>query len=194
MNTTPIRISAAALFAGGVLALAGTGTALGQAPKAGADRFPISVEAMEAKVDAMFSQIDTNADGVINPEEFAAHPPRQGRPGDHGRPHGSAGEFGPGMHRGDPARRVQRDAELFKTLDQDGNGALSEPEFAARHGVQRELMQKRAFSRLDGNSDGVLDRSEFPPRRLAGLDTNGDGEISREEMRSRSSDKRPDAG
>lgn len=98
------------------------------------------------------------------------------------------------MHRGDPARRVQRDAELFKTLDQDGNGALSEPEFAARHGVQRELMQKRAFSRLDGNSDGVLDRSEFPPRRLAGLDTNGDGEISREEMRSRSSDKRPDAG
>ncbi|MEZ5552791.1 MAG: EF-hand domain-containing protein [Pseudomonadales bacterium] len=154
-------------------------------------RFPISVADLEARATAMFARIDGNADGVIDAAEFAAHDPGKGRHGEHrgfrapGAPHMRGERQSPGAAgSARAANRAEHEAELFKQLDQDADGALSEAEFAGLQAARKVLMQQRAFTRLDANGDGVLDREEFPPRKLAGLDADGDGEISREEMRS----------
>ena len=194
MNRIHTSKSATRLLAAGWLVL--SATAWAQATEEQNDRFPINVAAMEAKAEAMYARIDSNADGLISAEEFAAHQPERSGHGDKGRRwhQGVPGRGEPGVRQSDPARHAAFEAELFKAMDQDGNGSLSAAEFADRQDVRRSLMQQHAFTRLDANSDGVLDRDEFPPRRLAGLDTNGDGEISREEMRSRYHDKRSNAG
>lgn len=162
-------------------------------------RFPISVADLEARANALFARLDGNGDGVIDSAEFEARDPGRGR---HGRSRGFGPAGVPPMHvdraRGATdraARRAEQEAELFRQLDGDADGALSQAEFAGLREARRTLRKKNAFARLDANGDGLLDRDEFPPRRLAGLDANGDGEISREEMRSaRQSGKPKSAG
>ena len=91
-----------------------------------------------------FSDIDTNADGMISPAEFAAFKPK--RPdGDHDRPPPNGR-----MHmrfRGDDLKR----------LDTDKDGKVSPEEFSAP--------MKDRFNRLDSNKDGFLDEAELnaPP-------------------------------
>ena len=40
------------------------------------DRFPISVEAVEAKSIEIFARVDADSDGLISFDEFAAHDPK----------------------------------------------------------------------------------------------------------------------
>jgi Ca2+-binding EF-hand superfamily protein len=155
--------------------------------------FPISIEAAEARAADAFVKADTDSNGKITAEEFAAmempkhhrgHPPHRGF------------RHGPGMDRpldGEPdetaraQRRAEHEAALFETLDTNGDSKLSADEFS--HERQREarrtLMKERAFAHMDTNGDGVLTQDEFPRSvaRLKGLDANGDGEVSRDELR-----------
>lgn len=156
------------------------------APPGGQDRFPISVAEAEAHRAEIFAGLDSDGDGRISTEEFAAaEVPRGFR---HGMkpPHPMAHERG----RDEPdearreARMTARDDALFAALDTDGNGTLSRAEFShqAMARAMTEGMQHRLFERADADGDGYLSPEEFPPRRLAELDANGDGQITRDEM------------
>jgi|GEM_PF-3555828 len=66
---------------------------------------------------------------------------------------------------------------FFKSMDQDGDGAISLAEAAA--------VRDRHFDRLDQDGDGVISRAEFAARSerfFAKLDGNGDGLVTQEEM------------
>jgi hypothetical protein len=87
-----------------------------------------------------FSDIDSNADGLISPAEFEAFKPK--RPdGDRDRPPPNGHFHGPDL----------------KRLDTDKDGKVSPEEFSAP--------MKDHFNRLDSNKDGFLDATELkaPP-------------------------------
>jgi Ca2+-binding EF-hand superfamily protein len=147
-----------------------------------------------------FVKIDANGDGKITKVEFLAAEPGAGRGMDHG-----PGPWGmKGMHRGmghgmgpkgdmTDAERQAFDADLFKRLDTDGNGQLSQAEFAKAHETVHTLMKEHAFARFDSNKDGVLTKDEFPPfpKRMAAMDANGDGKVTPEEMQAAKSKQAP---
>ena len=92
-----------------------------------------------------FSDIDSNADGMISPAEFAAFKPK--RPdSDRDRPPPPNGR----MHMHFRGYDVKR-------LDTDKDGKVSPEEFSAP--------MKDHFNRLDTNKDGFLDEAELkaPP-------------------------------
>ena len=66
--------------------------------------------------------------------------------------------------------------ELFKLIDQDDSGKISEPEFAKACGtiaqVSRELLPAH-FAKLDENSDGAVDRAEWSRRMGAAVQSRG---------------------
>ena len=157
------------------------------APYGGSDRFPISVEEMDAKRAEIFASVDTNGDGLISAEEFATAelPERNGR----GK-RGYKGNRGDMSARGDLTDEQMADRiaamedNLFHALDADADGVISRDEFS--RSAMKEAMadgrKAKMFERADQDGDGYLSPDEFPPRRLAQLDANGDGEITRDEM------------
>lgn len=117
----------------------------------------------------VFSEIDTNKDGVISQAEFDAFRPkkpegdREGRPEGHWRRHWRGHRHGHwrgrehegGFGRGGPM--ASRGAVL-KRLDANKDGKVSFEEFVAP--------MKARFGKLDVNHDGFLDATELkaPPR------------------------------
>lgn len=178
--------SALATTVGGITLM--TAVVIAAAPDE--DRFPISVEQLEAKRTAVFAETDQNGDGLVSAEEFDAHAGdrmQRSRKGGHPR-----GERHPPFDGAD-AHMAEMEALLFSALDVDGDGFLSDTEFshAAMAAARKSLMQERRFNRLDADDDGYLSPEEFPPRRLAEFDADGNGEISRDELPQRRG--RPDA-
>lgn len=111
----------------------------------------------------VFSDIDTNKDGVISQAEFEAFKPKgpEGRDGPppppEGRGDGPRGHGGHGPHRMGPPD--------LKTLDSNGDGKVSYNEFSAR--------SKALFDKLDSDHDGALSEAELkapPPRGPEGED------------------------
>ena len=164
----------------------------------------IDLAKMDERAAKEFAAADTNHDGKISLDEFLAYTP-QHSPGGPGGP----GRMGPGMgigpmgggwmgHGRGPdgapgadwqkqhdAQMQQFQADLFKALDADHNGQISQAEFAKAPEVTRDLMKKQMFAKIDTNHDGYLEKNEFPPyaQKLSALDTNGDGKVSRDEMK-----------
>lgn len=89
-------------------------------------------------------------------------------------------------HRGEPE-------EMFKRMDQDGDGKISKREFFVSPRISQLPEEKREaiFARLDGDEDGFLTRREIRAMRqdaerrardgFRKLDTDGSGGLSFEE-------------
>jgi Ca2+-binding EF-hand superfamily protein len=106
---------------------------------------------------------------------------------------GSAPAYGDGARRG----RQQQFVEAWKQADTDGNGMISQQEFAAMKRIELLPEEKRTelFKRLDKDGDGSLSREELDrfvkPQegkrqlmlRLKELDTDKNGGISLEEFK-----------
>jgi Ca2+-binding EF-hand superfamily protein len=182
------------------------------APPTGTPR-SVDVNKMKERAAEVFAKIDTNGDGKITEAEFLAAETMQGRGGQRmgpgmgggmaagpgggmadGMVHGPGG--GAGMNKGmghpgprgmgmTPEQQQAFQSELFKALDTDGNGQLSQAEFGKLHETMQSLMRKQAFTNLDTNGDGVLTKDEFPrfAAKLEAADTNGDGTVTREEIK-----------
>ena len=93
-----------------------------------------------------FSDIDSNKDGVISQDEFAAFHAKMKEHHDHGHD-GDDGHHG--HHhwgKGHPPMDM-------KMLDENGDGKVSFDEFVAP--------MKKHFDRMDANHDGVLEADEL---------------------------------
>ncbi|MFZ1347367.1 MAG: hypothetical protein WBB13_10130 [Tabrizicola sp.] len=86
---------------------------------------------MEAHRKAEFAAADTNGDGVLSPEELSAR---------------ALARFQEKL-----AERTQR---MLDTMDNDGNGSLSEAEMGEGPGM-------RNFARIDADNDGFVTRDEI---------------------------------
>ncbi|HEX7037662.1 MAG TPA: hypothetical protein VF210_17970 [Pseudomonadales bacterium] len=146
--------------------------------------FPISLSDVEKRIEERFQALDTDGNGEISAEEYAAAPARTPH-GFHHRLH----RKGPGDRGERPMthRRAQQDFEAaaFDRLDTDGDGLLSREEFDGRklRAARRAEMRERLFARLDADGSGGLSRDELPDpsRRLAAMDADGDGMVTRAE-------------
>ena len=90
--------------------------------------------------------LDTNHDGKISQEEFAARAAMMGR----GAMHGSAPA--PGDVKGDAPAPARDRSRMFARLDANSDGVLDTPEINA--------MLARRFARMDANHDGALTPDE----------------------------------
>ncbi|EIC20886.1 EF-hand domain-containing protein [Thiorhodovibrio frisius] len=113
-----------------------------------------------------FADFDSNGDGQLMPDEFAAgqQARMQGRPG-----------MGPGMGAGMGSGQgmgMGRNMPTFTEFDLNADGSLSEQEFyearanriaeRSKQGYQmRNLANAPAFGEVDLNNDGLVDPQEF---------------------------------
>ena len=171
---------------------------------------PIDLSEIQTAEEQRFATVDTDGDGLVSVEEFAAIDLRQlsaglRMPGDRGDRRGrAAGDGRRGPDREAMRQRLeQRQAELDKRIaereqrrqeartrdfqigDADGDGQLSAEEYGDMPAAVEATRQRQTFARLDQNADGVLTPEEFPSvvGRLRTLDADGDGLVTRDEMR-----------
>lgn len=138
METLRLMIVRTLIAAGAALALAGPVMAQTAAkPAAPAATDGMTLQQFQAKNgDKLFARLDTNKDGKISPDEFAAYRKRNAEVD--AKASGKAG------------KRGQR---LFARFDTDKDGMLSRTEADA-------LLAWR-FKRMDVNNDGVLTLEEL---------------------------------
>lgn len=118
------------IAAGAVLAVAAPALAQTSAPSG------MTLEQFQARnTDKMFERLDTNKDGKISPEEFAA--------------------FREGNAKADAKveKAGKRGQRMFARFDKDKDGALSRAEAS-------DVLAWR-FKRMDANNDGILTIEEL---------------------------------
>lgn len=162
----------------------------------GAQAQPMTLAAMQARVQAQFARSDADRDGFLTQAEIqalaATRPSREQRLANH-------------------EQRQERRARRLARLDTNRDGMISEAERPARGVDQAQRQARQAqrlerrthrqdtrgargfrineqrFARLDTDGDNRLSLAEVTARlatRFERLDANGDGGISREERRS----------
>ncbi len=163
---------------------------------------PIDLSEAKAKEEARFTAIDTDGDGLVSADEFAAADPRHLFTGlGQGAQSGEREARQRGERRGerrDRARAIKdrRQAkhderkrtarrEAFETADIDDDGQLSTEEYENMPAAVDAERRREMFARLDANGDGSLVPDEFPSvvTRLEMLDADGDGLVTRDERR-----------
>ncbi len=186
-RATRITGLAAAISLAGALGAIGLAATASASP---ADRFPISISDVEAKVQTRFNEADTDANGEISLDEFqAVEGPSRRHKGRHFRHHGAGRGFAAGGFDG-AQREDMREAmksNLFSLLDSDADGNISSSEFdAADHRALRKQARKQTlFEHLDADGNGALSSTEMPnpAARLQAADADNNGEVTREELR-----------
>jgi len=115
-------------------------------------------------VDKVFTTLDADQDGVVDQSDYDAAMARfentmQNR--------GGPQKMGNGPPPGPPPEAASANPlqDLFKTLDQDGDGLISQSEFEAAlaqlaRGTGASDNLSQLFAELDANQDGVIDQSE----------------------------------
>lgn len=138
--------------------------------------FPIDLQEVEKQVQEQFDQFDANGDGTISLEELQVDSPEIKR---HMRKLAAAARG-----RNVRERRQQAHEVEFETLDQDGDGTISNEEYENRDLIMRQERMERLFAALDTDEDGAITINEFPGRHtfLQTLDKDGDGTVSKTEM------------
>ena len=159
---------------------------------------PIDLSELQAAEEKRFAAADTDGDGLVSAEEFAALGPRElsagmrlqgdrqgpGREAVRQRMEQRRAEIEERLAKREKRRREARTRD-FETADADGDGQLSADEYSDMPATVSATRQREQFARLDENGDGVLTPEEFPSRvdRLRALDADGDGLVTRDEMR-----------
>lgn len=103
-----------------------------------------------------FAEIDTNGDGSVSAEEFAAGANRFARADANGDGLLTVEELAASGQE----RAAERAARMIERLDQNDDGALSEDEIESRRDPSR------MFERLDANDDGMVSAEEFAEARM----------------------------
>lgn len=121
-------------------------------------------------MNADFAKMDSNHDGKLTAAEVEA------------------------WQRGNAMREVlARNQQLFRDLDKDHNGQLSEAEFAEFHAQPAPPNAAPMLKQFDGNRDGSISLIEFRTGTLANfdrLDADKDGIVSTSEANSNGIGKR----
>ncbi|MEO3998855.1 hypothetical protein [Mesorhizobium sp. CAU 1732] len=140
-------------------------------------------ERRSARVTEQFERLDTNSDGMISPEEFAAGQEARGERFAQRREERAERREARAERRAEmpeamrdvhaKMRDMMRDgmnlegfsglmqeraSAMFDTLDADGNGELSAKEFVAKVPERAE----RVFARMDRNEDGLVTSEDRP--------------------------------
>ncbi|MFH0962716.1 MAG: EF-hand domain-containing protein [Planctomycetota bacterium] len=144
-----------------------------------------------------FNRLDTNADRVLSPAEFAAYGTGAGASGGERRREGGERRAeGAQREGGERPRRfnlflvafdtnkdksVTRDEFLavFQQMDANGNGSVDEGE------AETYLRPRTLLAQFDANSDGMLTQDEVEEKmwtQLSKLDSDGDGKLSLQEL------------
>jgi len=131
-----------------------------------------------------FSDLDTDGDGQLNPEELAAgqkaHRAKCQEQGKgHGQVDGQSHGAGHGSgHDGGHGKGMKGQMPTFADFDLDGNGVIAESEFNEAHAKRMSEMAAQGhkmkhagsapgFSGIDSDDDGVISAQEFSDHQAA---------------------------
>lgn len=138
------------------------------AAAAGDESKPVTREAINAKLDADYADLDANSDGKVDAAEINARLVKS-----------AEADL--------ETIRKKRD-DTFAKLDADGNGSISKAEFEAKAPLPRikEPDAKPFLDQFDADKDGGITKQEFRAPTLANferLDADKDGMVSPDEVK-----------